>query len=227
MTRRRLELLGYLIAGVVVSLVVAWGCALWSPLLNSRPLEANEAATLLADRLGGGEFTATPGGIKNWGPGWAFVFAVDAKPPAPPPRVVRSSPQPPKPRDASFSRVPGDPGDRLIQIVAAGWPLACLDGDQRTIDGAMSRRSLVPPPPLIESFGVKPLRLMPLRPLWLGLAADTAFYAALLLLVIPGPRFARQWVRRRRGRCESCGYDLRGDYSDGCSECGWQRSSKA
>ena len=31
----------------------------------------------------------------------------------------------------------------------------------------------------------------------------------------------------RRGHCIKCGYDLRGDFSGGCPECGWQREAEA
>ena len=29
------------------------------------------------------------------------------------------------------------------------------------------------------------------------------------------------------GHCQTCGYDLRGDFSTGCPECGWQREAEA
>lgn len=41
-----------------------------------------------------------------------------------------------------------------------------------------------------------------------------------LLLAIP---IARSRLRRRRGRCPRCGYDLKGELGAGCSECGWHR----
>jgi len=33
----------------------------------------------------------------------------------------------------------------------------------------------------------------------------------------------RRMIRRKRGHCIKCGYDLRGDFSAGCPECGWRR----
>ena len=38
-----------------------------------------------------------------------------------------------------------------------------------------------------------------------------------------GPTLFISLRRRRRGRCPACGYDLRGDLSAGCTECGWNR----
>ena len=56
-----------------------------------------------------------------------------------------------------------------------------------------------------------------LRPIWLGLAINTLFYAALLWL----PFAVRQWIRMwrgKRGLCPACAYP-RGE-SEVCSECG-------
>jgi hypothetical protein len=51
-----------------------------------------------------------------------------------------------------------------------------------------------------------------------GFAVNTLFYAAVLWLVVGGPFALRRWLRRRAGRCERCGYLLKG--SDVCAECG-------
>ena len=56
-----------------------------------------------------------------------------------------------------------------------------------------------------------------------GFAINTIFYAEILWLLTLGPFTARRMIRRKRGRCIKCGYDLRGDFSAGCSECGWRR----
>ena len=68
-------------------------------------------------------------------------------------------------------------------------------------------------------------KVVPLRPLWPGFAINTAFYAAILWLVIPGPFALRRHIRRKRGLCVACGYDLRGNLSAGCPECGWRREA--
>ncbi|MDY7109254.1 MAG: hypothetical protein SYC29_11525, partial [Planctomycetota bacterium] len=67
-------------------------------------------------------------------------------------------------------------------------------------------------------------RVLPLRPMWPGFLINTLFYAAVLWLLIPGPFMLRRLIRRRRGRCVKCGYDLRGALPGaGCPECGWER----
>jgi hypothetical protein len=60
-------------------------------------------------------------------------------------------------------------------------------------------------------------------PLWRGFVIDTLFYGAVWLGVFFGFASAKRAIRRKRGRCPRCGYDLRGDLATGCSECGWGR----
>lgn len=69
------------------------------------------------------------------------------------------------------------------------------------------------------------LRALPLRPLWPGFAINAIFYAALLWLLFFGSLTARRIIRRKRGLCVACGYDLRGDLDGGCPECGWRREA--
>ena len=68
---------------------------------------------------------------------------------------------------------------------------------------------------------------LPLRPIWPGFATNTVFYAAVLSLLWSSPFVVRRLIRRKRGRCIKCGYDLRGDFSAGCPECGWRREARA
>jgi hypothetical protein len=65
----------------------------------------------------------------------------------------------------------------------------------------------------------------PLRPIWPGFAINTVFYAAVLWVLLALPGAVRRFVRRKRGRCTRCGYDLRGQVADDkrqifCPECG-------
>ena len=69
---------------------------------------------------------------------------------------------------------------------------------------------------------------IPYQPVWPGFAANTIFYAFILWLFIRGPfvlrRYFRREIRRWRGCCLMCGYDLRGLPPDRkCPECGWGR----
>ena len=125
-----------------------------------------------------------------------------------------------------------------LQTVWAGWPARSMTGEKITaMTGGEGWRAKVAdvryeaaigPGPLVGSSYVahKP-RLLPLRPMWPGFAINMLLYALIAWLLIRGPFVARHYsrreIRRRRGRCLKCGYDLRGDYDAGCPECGWNR----
>lgn len=63
-------------------------------------------------------------------------------------------------------------------------------------------------------------RAIPLRPIWRGLALDTALWAAAWLVAAEGAWWARRLTRHRRGLCLECAYDLRGSVQTACPECG-------
>ena len=71
-----------------------------------------------------------------------------------------------------------------------------------------------------------PPRPLPLRPASRGFAINTIFYAGILWLPF-APFQLRRYIRVKRGRCIKCGYDLRGAFSSGCPECGWQREESS
>ena len=77
-------------------------------------------------------------------------------------------------------------------------------------------------PALLSSNDVQEWKLLPLRPLLIGFALNTIFYAAILWMPF-APFVLRRHIRRKRGHCIKCGYDLRGDFAAGCPECGWRR----
>ena len=61
---------------------------------------------------------------------------------------------------------------------------------------------------------------LPLRPLWPGFAINTVFYATILWLLTLAPFTARRMIRRKRGHCIKCGYDLSHAEHKVCPECG-------
>ena len=73
--------------------------------------------------------------------------------------------------------------------------------------------------PILFFEDLEPL-VLPLYPIWTGFALNTIFYASLLWLIIPGPFVLRRFIRKRRGLCLKCGYDLRGVDHQACPECG-------
>lgn len=113
--------------------------------------------------------------------------------------------------------------------VGIGWPWVCawyqVVGRVRglTSTGAEVRGGHVlrgTPSPVGDSPG----RVLPLRPAWQGLIGNTLVFALAwqaLLLAVPAARSA---LRRRRGLCPACAYDLRGTPAGSpCPECGAPR----
>ena len=66
--------------------------------------------------------------------------------------------------------------------------------------------------------------IVPILPIPALFVANWTLYAAIVALVYLGFRSFTFSVRRRRGRCPKCAYDLRHDLATGCPECGWRRS---
>ncbi len=208
------------VLSIAASTVVAWGCVLWSPLRDSRPLTAVEATDLITQRMGTVRDHGRPRGTRNDGPGWAAVFASDATIPAPPRPTRLSKARGRRSSGHAFTQIPIHPDDKQVEIFTAGWPLSCLEG-QRTTRGTTRRpHGLVEPPGLVRDLGVKPMRLVPLRPRWGGLAVNAIFYTAVFWLAVPGPLALRRRLRRRRGACPHCGYDVAHAEHDACPECG-------
>ncbi len=222
MTKRRLTGWVLLALGaVLVSTGIAWGCALWAPMTASRPLSREEVSMILSRRLGAAPFLAITSGVENFGVGWGFILAGDAA--APPPGPTRRTDRPgPVIRGpiATVRPLPVSPQDKFIQIVRAGWPMPCLRGATKGIGGSRSWEGVVEPPRVVSQMGVKPQRLLPLYPQWGGLAVNTAFYSAIFWLAVPGPKLLRRLMRRRRGLCPMCGYDLAHHHHEICPECG-------
>jgi hypothetical protein len=96
----------------------------------------------------------------------------------------------------------------------AGWPmLSLMRTNVITNVGAQ--------PSLAAVFPQHEQRLY--APIFPGFAINTVFYAAVLWVVFASPGKLRRRIRRRRGLCVRCGYDLRGSASSAstiCPECG-------
>ncbi|HEY2589735.1 MAG TPA: hypothetical protein VGI81_28585 [Tepidisphaeraceae bacterium] len=114
---------------------------------------------------------------------------------------------------------------------ARGWPMVALwtpvDGPA-VAPGATTVTFLTYPAsvprPVATRNGV-----LPWRPMWTGLAVDTAAFAATLavlrMMLTKPSRFVVELSRLKRGCCVRCGYDLNFDFKDGCPECGWRRGA--
>ncbi|MCH7547517.1 MAG: hypothetical protein IID30_14040 [Planctomycetes bacterium] len=127
-----------------------------------------------------------------------------------------------------YRTLPGPPEHTMVQEIqmyeARGWPmhsLWCLrillvhDGTGNNQNQASGFIAI----PILFFEDLEPL-VLPLYPIWTGFALNTIFYASLLWLIIPGPFVLRRFIRKRRGLCLKCGYDLRGVDHQACPECG-------
>ena len=132
------------------------------------------------------------------------------------------------------------PGIRAARRVeASGWPMLAM---RSQLDWTMSEvqpagalvgqvvkvtEGLLLPSDRTKSYQqffnwVYPI---PTTPIWPGSAVNIVFYGVILwMLLHVAPCTLRRQIRRRRGRCVKCGYDLRGDLPGGCPECGWNRA---
>ena len=223
MTTRGVTRYGLLaLMAIMVSTAIAWSCVLWAPMTTSRPLSETEAAEIMVRQLDARRFIATPEGIENSGLGWMFIFAVDATIPEPPPTpsagtaIGRGGNR----LNNAFAPLPGNAENKYVQIVLAGWPLSCYQGATKVFGQSRTLHGLYEPSEFVSSLGIKPRRLVPLHPRWTGLAANTIFYGAIFWLAVPGPKLLRRILRRRRGQCLDCGYDLAHHEHDTCPECG-------
>ncbi len=199
MRRRLLTVTVFLLAGAVVNVAVAWGCALWSPMEpvtdpgRFGPLPRIRPATSFEQRRLVEYGVQVP---KNWAPPFESVGSGFGT------------------KVTSFTS--GDWKGPHVQVFAAGWPLRALSAMNRIMGGMSSGpRPGIPLVPVGKNRG---LGVLPLRPDWPGFAVNTIFYATLLWLLICGPFVLRRFIRVKRGHCVKCGYP-RGE-SAVCSECG-------
>jgi hypothetical protein len=118
-----------------------------------------------------------------------------------------------------------------IDVTAYGWPLPAL---YRTTNGTpiatprryqWTQRGSIPLPgttaPGPAGLTIKGPILLPFLPVWQGLLLDWALAAMIWLGAILGWRALHRGLRRRRGLCVACGYDLSATATGApCPECG-------
>ena len=207
MKRRLCIIVIFLLAGAVVNVAVAWGCALWVPMGSSQvaPSGWREKSLRLLSQVP----TAQPG--VSWK---ASVHAersgIGAHNEI---SWLRNAHKP----EGHANLPPFDTSQQHAILIRcrAGLPLLSLE-EFRADGGWELRRYAITPRWLSRWL------LLPVRPLWTGFLTNTLFYAVVLWLLIPGPFVFRRLIRRfsriERGLCPKCGYPM--GESAVCTECG-------
>ena len=192
MKRRLLVVAVFLMAGAVVNVAVAWGCAVFvSTSPNARSPDARFDA-LLGDYGVRGHIVTR----RSTGVGRDLMFGMAA--------VIEDSPMP---------RID-------LTVYRAGLPFRAFTGHwvQRIVRVENTNTSRGGP---LQSTGLWRLGLgapIPVTPTWPGFAVNTIFYATFLWLLILGPFVLRRFIRVKRSLCPACGYPI--GEADVCSECG-------
>jgi hypothetical protein len=195
-----------LLLGAIVNVAVAWGCALSgtssSVLLRIEPVNLSRARGEVIWRTSIGPVRPDEH-VEGWKREARGVTVIALR--------LRTA----NPRAAAG-----------CWMFNSGRPLRSFGGlDYGDQGGVVDRSTLWSILPHRTAIPMQAARI-PLYPRWPGFAVNTLFYATILWLVIPGPFVLRRLVRRRRGRCPQCGYDLRHALSAGCPECGWNRPAE-
>ena len=216
MKRIAIKLVIFLLLGAIVNIAVAWGCMVVWPKSHSgnvvyygeAELHPTPALRILESLLPPEEYARRDHAIVISDEsrfGWIEYGATSVA------------------RDDS-----GGP-TLFVNVIDAGLPLKSLRCSYRTRNagGRPSSPQAGYSSALMIPSWMRPAesRLVlwygfPLQPVWTGFAINTVFYSAILWALWSTPFAARRLIRKRRGRCVKCGYDLRHAEHDSCPECG-------
>lgn len=106
-------------------------------------------------------------------------------------------------------------------MLQTGWPFKAFSGLQienreRELNGLQLENGCLT---VSNSWtdGEEPW-IIPVQPIWTGLATNTLFYAGTLWALFFAPGTLKRWLRRRKRQSHCCGYPI--GVSDVCTECG-------
>ncbi len=204
---RKLVLL--VLLGAVVNVAVAWGCATWIvPLKNDWAALQRQINAPLRSDYRRWWATHAPSGFQKEPVVAVRVANVGVT------RVSLWKPvaYPPE----------GTLDHDLVRRIRAGLPLRAVEGAYWQAAGTPTAGTPKVIPDAVVVLPANGLKIL-LRPVWPGFAINTIFYVLILWMLTLGPFAMRRAIRRKRGLCINCGYDLRNDFSAGCPECGWRR----
>lgn len=201
--------------GVATTVAVSWSAAVWGDADGYTFYDVGHVPTLVRSRV------ALPKDwtIRTWLVRHGFAFRHD---------LVSECVWMGSKLGWSESTAP----NRTCEVVSVGWPLPALQWTTSDADstwkpaswGTMSLREAWRGglPQSTPGLSTGDPRRVPLRPTRAGFVADVAFYSLVAWGSVEGARRTRLALRRKRGACEGCGYDLCG-LAPGratCPECG-------
>jgi hypothetical protein len=226
MRRRLLIIAIFLLAGAVVNVAVAWGCA-----LTINPFYGTEDSESVRDNAKNLELF-----VARWSrPGttavacvrdsWPFSFRAENEDPMALLDKWTGFREPTHEFESGATKIE----QRFAH--GCGWPKLSfwcetqLDVVNRELYIGPTEGGLETGLPPLESSRArgashrrKAPRVLPLRLIWPGVIVNTMFYAAILWLLICGPFVIRRYARQRGGLCPACAYPM--GESGVCTECG-------
>ncbi len=112
------------------------------------------------------------------------------------------------------------PIDRIPELHELyGWPLYSLECECDQTGETSWSIKVAETRTTIGGYWHVP-KVLPLRPIFPGFLINTLFYGVILWLLWSAPFATRRLIRKRRGQCVRCGYDLTGAGHVVCPECG-------
>ncbi len=223
MKRSFVTILIFLLAGAVVNVGIAWGCAAWLDVFRGQHQRVTDRNTDLGvfraakfSRSGAVYFETL-----RWRGRVPVGSPVDDPNELLPAWTGLTAPTPAfESREYPFEY-------RAVDV--RGWPMRSLwleyvghtSSGVLDVQGGLVTSGLRTMSRYGQSFPVA----LPLLPLWPGFAVNTLLYAAVLWSLSGGPFILRRLVRVQRGRCVKCGYP-RGDTTV-CTECGAELPRRA
>lgn len=212
MTKRIIWSCGILVLGLLTTVGVAWACAAW---INPVDAAIQFSMTPLSD----GTSEAISARVR-------FGHT----------RLDRCRATEKRDEQGALRNVEVIRGRDERSETLAGWPLralACANPAYVSIisPGRFGNMWSNPAAELTHGIELSPFipgatvggpawRALPYQPLWTGLVMNTLIYSLAWVALLLGPAMLRRWLRRRRGLCERCGYDLRNVAHARCPECG-------
>ena len=228
------RLVGWLAAGLVITVAVSWGLAAWMPQVGWRATRFTSWGDQASVHVT--QWESLGCARRQW---WSAYGLERVLPSYYEP--IKKTPQALSPSDAT-DPVSWPPwGDflqarhRLLYEITeglsvewegcehcTGWPLPAAWYSIRD----MGRQRFEPvgaiPLPIVKTasgmMDVYSVRGLPYRPIWPGLAINSVFWGAIAFGVVNAYGRTRRTLRRRRGLCPACAYPV--GASPVCTECG-------